>query len=721
MDLNPALQTFAAESRELLEQMEESLLLLENDGSNRELLDAVFRAAHTIKGSAGLFGFDSIVAFTHQVESLLDRLRDGELTLSPALGALLLRSGDHIAALLEPAIHDQPLPPAVRAAGAELTAELAVVADEVLPTADAAATVAPGHWLISLRFGSEVLRNGMDPLSFLRYLGTLGDIRRVHTSIARMPRLADMDPEACYLDLEIEFDSAADKATIDGVFDFVRDDCEIRILPPAQRVPEFLERIADSPADREKLGEILLSSMAVTQAELDAGLAAQRPPASSAVAEARPLGEILVAEGAVQPVVVDAALERQQALRQQKSLDSRLIRVDADKLDQLVTLVGELVIAGSGIHARAERAGLVDIVESAATLGRLVEQVRDSALGLRMVQIGPTFQRFQRVVRDVSREIDKDIELEIAGGDTELDKSVVERIGDPLMHLVRNAMDHGIETRAQREAAGKSARARVGLNAYHDSGSIVIEVSDDGAGLNAAKIRAKALERGLLAAHATPSTQDIHQLIFEPGFSTADAVSNLSGRGVGMDVVRRNIESLRGTIEIHSEPGSGTTVRIRLPLTLAIIDGFLVSLGQGRYIVPLDVVVECRELADADQRAIDEHGFLNIRGEALPVLRLREAFELGRARDLRENLIVVRFGALKAGLVVDELLGELQTVIKPLGRLFAFLQGISGSTILGSGDVALILDVPGLIKRAEATRIRATPVAHGNTNQIFVE
>jgi len=721
MDLNPALRTFAAECRELLEQMEESLLLLENDGGNRELLDAVFRAAHTIKGSAGLFGFDPIVAFTHQVESLLDRLRDGELTLTPSLGALLLRCGDHLAALLEPAIQDRPLPPEVRATGDALSAELAAVAEEVLP--DAPPAVAPGHWLISLRFGTEVLRNGMDPLSFLRYLGTLGDIRRVQTSIARMPRLADMDPEACYLDLEIELDSGADKATIDGVFDFVRDDCEVRILPPAERVPEYLERIAESPADREKLGEILLSSRAVTQTELDAGLAAQREalPAADPAAEPRPLGEILVAGGTVQPVVVDAALDRQQALRQQKSADSRLIRVDADKLDQLVTLVGELVIAGSGINARAERAGVVDIVESAATLGRLVEQVRDSALGLRMVQIGPTFQRFQRVVRDVSREIDKDIELEITGGDTELDKSVVERIGDPLMHLVRNAMDHGIETRAQREAVGKKARARVGLHACHDSGSIVIEVSDDGAGLNAAKIRAKALERGLLATHATPSTQEIHQLIFEPGFSTADAVSNLSGRGVGMDVVRRNIESLRGTIEIDSEPGVGTTVRIRLPLTLAIIDGFLVSLGHGRYVVPLDVVVECRELGDADQRAIAEHGFLNIRGEALPVLRLREAFELGQARDLRENLIVVRFGALKAGLVVDELLGELQTVIKPLGRLFAFLQGISGSTILGSGDVALILDVPGLIKRAEAARTRAAPAPHGNLNHSFVE
>ncbi|MGE3772812.1 MAG: chemotaxis protein CheA, partial [Gammaproteobacteria bacterium] len=277
-------------------------------------------------------------------------------------------------------------------------------------------------------------------------------------------------------------------------------------------------------------------------------------------------------------------------------------------------------------------------------------------------------------------------------------------------HLVRNAMDHGIETREARAAAGKPPRARGGLNANHDSGSIVIEVSDDGGGLDTAKIKAKAIERGLLAPTATPSTQEIHQLIFEAGFSTADAVSNLSGRGVGMDVVRRNIEALRGSIDIDSTPGAGTTVRIRLPLTLAIIDGFLVGLGAARYVLPLDVVVECMELAGAARREVAERGFLAIRGEAVPVLRLREVFDLGDGERARENIVIVRFGSLKAGLVVDELLGELQTVIKPLGKLFSFLQGITGSTILGSGEVALILDVPGLVKRAEAQRAHGTAV-----------
>ncbi|HMM76039.1 MAG TPA: chemotaxis protein CheA [Gammaproteobacteria bacterium] len=677
MDLNPALQTFVAESRELLEQMEQSLLALEHDCNNRELLDAVFRAAHTIKGSAGLFGFDGIVAFTHQVETLLDRLRSGELALDAALSALLLRCGDHIGALIAPATAARPPAAEVEAAGEALLAELArhtagAAVPAAAPAAPACAAAADfTRWRITLGFGPEVLRNGMDPLSFLRYLGTLGELLRVTTGTARMPALAEMDPEACYLDFEIELASAAERATIEAAFDFVREDCAIAI--------EAIETIEAAPrAD---------------------------PPAT----DARPLGELLVAQGAVAREVVDATLERQQQARQQKGgergQDNRLIRVDADKLDQLITLVGELIIAGSGVHARARQAGLVEVVEAAMTLARLVEHVRDSALGLRMVQIAPTFQRFQRVVRDVSRDIGKDIELDIDGGDTELDKSLVERIGDPLMHLVRNAMDHGIETREAREAAGKPPRARVGLNAFHDSGSIVIEVSDDGGGLDTAKIKAKAIERGLLAPSATPSTQEIHRLIFEPGFSTADAVSNLSGRGVGMDVVRRNIETLRGSVDIDSVPGAGTTVRIRLPLTLAIIDGFLVGLGAARYVLPLDVVVECLELPAAACRELAERGFIAVRGEAVPVLRLREVFDLGDGERARENVVIVRAGSLKAGLVVDELLGELQTMIKPLGKLFSCLQGITGSTILGSGEVALILDVPGLVKRAEAQRV----------------
>lgn len=714
MDLYPALQIFIAESRELLEQMETCLLALESTPDDRELLDAVFRAAHTVKGSAGVFGFDAIVAFTHHVESLLDRVRGGEVPLDSPLSALLLLCSDHINTLIEPVTNDTPLSVECLARDAELIAKLQKYTVGGAPTAPAPTATANNavdsssvqHWHISLQFGLEVLRNGMDPLSFLRYLATLGQITKVNTRSERLPSLADIDPEACYLDIDIDLLSAADELSIAGVFDFVRDDCTINICQPTKHI---LQSIADFSERDVKLGDILRASKAVSDLDLCVGLAIQQAETQQQLA--RPIGEILITESIVAPAVVDAALERQANIRQQKSQEGRLIRVDADKLDELITSVGELVIAGSGIFAMANRAGLNDIVESATTLARLVEEVRDSALGLRMVQIGPSFQRFQRVVRDVSRELGKDIALEISGGDTELDKSVVERIGDPLMHLVRNAMDHGIESTAARSAAGKPVRARVSLHACHDSGNIVIEVRDDGAGLDAEKIRNKAVERGLIAAGAVMSTNEIHQLIFEAGFSTADTVSNLSGRGVGMDVVRRNIESLRGTIEIDSTPRVGTTIRVRLPLTLAIIDGFLIGIGQARYVLPLDVVVECLELSPADRLLITKQGFLNIRGEALPVLRLRDAFQIGDIDTRRENVVVVRFGNLKAGLVVDELLGELQTVIKPLGILFSFLQGISGSTILGTGEVALILDVQGLIKRADTSKAQTLLLA----------
>jgi two-component system chemotaxis sensor kinase CheA len=300
----------------------------------------------------------------------------------------------------------------------------------------------------------------------------------------------------------------------------------------------------------------------------------------------------------------------------------------------------------------------------------------------------------------VSKDIGKDIVLEVSGAETELDKSVVEKIGDPLMHLVRNSMDHGIESAEVRKAQGKPAKGAVRLNAYHESGSIVIEVGDDGGGLNREKILAKALERGLVASGDQLTDQEIYKLIFEAGFSTAEQVTNLSGRGVGMDVVRRNIEALRGTIEIESEAGAGTIIRIRLPLTLAIIDGFLMSVGGASYVVPLDMVTECIELSELEQRATRERNYINLRGEVLPFLRLKVFFGLEGKAKRHENIVVVQYGGQKAGLVVEDLLGEFQTVIKPLGKLFGNLRGIAGSTILGSGEVALILDVPALVQQA---------------------
>jgi two-component system chemotaxis sensor kinase CheA len=708
MNLDEVVLTFIAESRELLQNMEDALLRIEQSPEDEEMINAIFRTAHTIKGSAGLFGLDYIVSFTHVAESVLDRVRGGELRIDGELVAVLLSSCDHIGGLIEhlaagggePSAelreNDQKLVAALQAYlhNNVVAASPVAVADEQEQYArEDGDGVETGLWHISLRFGRDVLRNGMDPLSFIRYLCTLGDIKHIVTLLNNIPPTAEMDPESCYLGFEIGFRSDADKAAIEGVFEFVREDCEIRILPPHSKIADYLRLIAELPEEDLRVGEMLLRCGTLTESELNAALRLQHGDGD---AVERPLGEVLVAAQLVQPPVMEAALDKQRQVKEHKNSEASLIRVDADKLDQLINLVGELIIAGASTNLIAQRAGEADLLEATATLSRLVEEVRDSALTLRMVQIGATFNRFQRVVRDVSKELGKDIELVISGAETELDKTVVEKIGDPLTHLVRNSMDHGIEPAELRIARGKPARGTLKLNAYHDAGSIVIEVSDDGGGLNKERILNKAIERGLVSDGENLSDREIYNLIFEPGFSTAETVSNLSGRGVGMDVVKRNITALRGTVTLDSEIEKGTTVRIRLPLTLAIIDGFLVGVGNAVYVVPLDMVVECIERA-AWENAGGDGRYLNLRGEVLPYLRLREHFEVEGEPARRENVVVVRYGEHKVGLVVDRLLGEFQTVIKPLGKVFHQVSGIGGFTILGSGEVALILDVPGLM------------------------
>lgn len=716
MNLDQVFNTFLDESREMLADMERILLELEATPGESELLNALFRCVHTIKGSAGIFGLEHVVSFTHVVENVLDRLRAQQLALSPELAELLLRCRDHIAVLVECPVDEvdadlqaasNGLLAALKPFQAESTAQAEPAAEERLPAKAPARVEASGGgrvsgdtWHISVRFSPDVLRHGMDPIGFIRYLRTLGELTHVATLSDAMPAAADMDPESCYLGFEIDLRSDADKAAIEDAFEFVRELCQLRILPPRSRLLEYMQLIEELPEDPGRLGEILVASGALTRAELEEGLRLQRERDLDSAQPHKPIGEVLVEEGMVAPELVSAALKSQAKARESKARASQYIRVQADKLDALINLVGELVIASAGVALNAEKSGDTATREAAAAMSMLVEEIRDSSLQLRMVPIGETFQRFQRVVRDVAAELGKDIALAISGADTELDKTVVEKIADPLTHLVRNACDHGIEPAAVRQAAGKPAQGTVRLHAYHESGTIVIEVADDGGGLNRDRILAKAVERKLVAPGTALSDSEIFNLIFEPGFSTADQVTNLSGRGVGMDVVKRSIEALRGSIEVLSAPQQGTTFRIRLPLTLAIIDGFLAGIGDSTFVVPLEMVVECIEFTQVQQREAADRDFINLRGEVLPFIRLRERFHIEGARSRRQNVIVVNYAGQKAGLVVDELLGEHQTVIKPLGGVFAHLQGISGSTILGNGSVALILDVPALVQQA---------------------
>ncbi|WP_122559064.1 chemotaxis protein CheA [Pseudomonas viridiflava] len=681
INLDQAQQTFIVEARELLLAMEESLLQLESEPGDQDAIGAVFRAAHTIKGSAGLFGLTPIVSFTHIVEDVLDRLREGSVSVDAELIAVLLKSGDHMLELIDVvASRGEQLQAAALEREAALRQALqayqapAQASAQPVQTETVSDIQAERLWHISLRFGVDVFRNGMDPLSFLRYLNTLGQMVQVTTVTDSIPTVEEWDPESCHLGFEIDFRSAAGHAAINEVFDFVREDCAVEITV----LDETAESTRTDLVSQDDTSPVIHS------------------------------GELLGDQRAVPRGPAQVSTERASPANEQKNKDGRYVRVNADKLDELINLVGELVIASAGASLLARSCNNAPLQEASSTVSGLVEEILDGALHLRMIPIGDTFNRFRRVVRDVSQELGKDIDLIISGAETELDKTVVEKIGDPLMHLLRNSMDHGIESAEARRASGKSAKGHLSLNAYHDSGSIVIEIADDGAGLNRERILEKAQERGLVASGAVLTDQEIYNLIFEPGFSTAEAVTNLSGRGVGMDVVKRNITLLRGTVDLDSQPGEGTIVRIRLPLTLAIINGFLVGIDQSTYVIPLDMVQECIELDEQDRQSSRDNGYLDLRGEVLPLVYLRDHFNHEGPPARRQNVVVVRYAEHKAGLVVDDLLGEFQTVIKPLGKLFGGLRGISGSTILGSGAVALILDIPALLNQIVQLEARST-------------
>ncbi len=538
----------------------------------------------------------------------------------------------------------------------------------------------------------------------MRYLGQVGQVQSCHTLTDAIPALERLDPEACCLGFEIRLLTERPRSDIENVFEFALDDCSVRILPPGAAGAVFTELLAERCADDEDARAELLSVWMAQGVSMD----------SPAKATAAPVAA--VAAPAPAPERRQAGTDRRTGGRDRRGTEeTRFVKVRADKLDHLIDLIGELVIAGSGAQMVANLEGSSAFLEATQRVSDLVQATRDGALALRMVPVGETFSRFQRVVRDTSKQLGKEIELVVTGGDTELDKSMVETIADPLMHLVRNSLDHGIETPDERLAAGKPALGHLTLNAYHEGGSIVIEVIDDGRGLRRDRILRKAIERGLIAADAVPSDAEVWQLIFAPGFSTADAVTDLSGRGVGMDVVKRNIESMRGQIQLSSRDGHGTTTQIRLPLTLAMIDGFLTMVGGVHYVLPLAVVAECIDVPpevrhDGDRTA----GTFDLRGEVLPYVDLAHFYGVDPqpAPGGRRSLIVVRDGSVRVGLVVDRLLGEHQTVIKPLAGIFRHLKALAGSTILGSGDVALVLDLQGLV--ANATRSPGRIAAPGS-------
>ncbi|MDN3613664.1 chemotaxis protein CheA [Vibrio gallaecicus] len=731
-ELQAALSTFVNEARELLVDLEQALL--EVDGLGQEpksdKINSMFRSIHTIKGSAGLFGLDEIVEISHRYETILEQVRDQNRSLTQELIDLGLKVCDVLTDLIN--FIGKPIEGEIQQRYLNLYVELDKHCPRVSSNAKAdsnnqlsshrslgTSLQLAQSWHISFRPYPKVFQDGLDPKAFVRFLSQIGTIEAIavvddglfpsaeHDDSPSLESFQseEFDPEICYLGFEIQLSTSATQQEIEDVFEFIQQDADIQIIPPDSDVKTYIELINHLPESNQKLGEILVHCGALTAHELSQGLVQQEKHKAQETSHETAVNHEV--EGGIdsklsispsENILTQAAITNQH----NKIHNNKTLRVEADKLDKLIDQVGEIVITGARTTLLAHETGNEDLIETIVQLERLVENIRDSSLQLRMVQVGDTFNKFKRIVRDVALSVGKQVTLQINGAETELDKTFIEKLSDPLTHIIRNAIDHGIEPPEQRVLMGKPEIGTISLNAYHDSGSIVIEVLDDGRGLDKERVIAQAIEQELITKANHLNERDIFALIFEPGFSTSEQVTNLSGRGVGMDVVKRNIEQLRGNVEVISEPNLGTQVTIRLPLTLSIIDGFLFEIAGTSYVIPLDNVVECLELHEVAPDDVHEgRNFIDLRGEVLPFLRLREWFGAeDEVNHSQESLVIVQFGTLRAGLVVDSLLGEFQTVIKPLGRLFEGLKGVSGATILGNGVVAIILDVFSLIQSA---------------------
>jgi two-component system chemotaxis sensor kinase CheA len=677
-------QAFKEEALELLGELETSLLELEEDPKNDEVINRVFRAMHTIKGSGAMFGFEDIASFTHEVETVFDLARNGQISVSKELLDLTLLARDHILSMLEG--EEQGIGTRAREVivglkaltPAQAQAEPESVSMEAPPTCATSSDL--GTWRIRFAPPRNLFLSGTNPAALLEELCEMGEHHVImHTK--EIPELSELDPEQCLVWWDVILTTARSEDEIRDVFIFVEEDSEltIQMVGSCQSIDDESYKL---------IGQILVEKNDITKDALERILL-----------DRKPIGQLLSEAGLVSPSQVEAALVEQQEvkrLRQTASSDSQTssIRVPAQKLDFLVDLVGELVTAQARLTQFASEQNDARLQAISEEIERLSDELRDNTLGIRMLPIGSTFSRFKRLVRDLSQELGKRIILETRGEETELDKTVIERLTDPLVHLLRNSIDHGIESPEARTARGKSPEGRIELSAEHSGGEVLIRIIDDGAGIDPERIRAKAVEKGLIAHDTLISDKDTLMLIFAPGFSTAEKITNVSGRGVGMDVVKRNIDALRGRVSLESVPGGGTTVSVRIPLTLAIIDGLQVQVGDSYFIMPLSAVEECVELIRKDN---DRAAFINLRGQMVPYVSLRSSFDIpGQTPDI-EQVVVCNSQGSRVGIVVDRVIGEHQTVIKSLGKVYQDVRGISGATIKGDGSMALILDIAALI------------------------
>lgn len=681
-------ETYKEEASELLTELEVALLELEQAPEDRELIGRVFRALHTIKGSGAMFGFEDIASFTHEVETVFDLVRDGQIAVTKFLVDLGLAARDEIRAMLDGSSpEDEDKKAEIIAALRTLIPAQEVAANQSPAPAPApeeiTAAGAPVTYRIRFRPPADIFLTGTNPVHLLNELRQLGELQAVAQTEA-IPDLSEINPEHCYTSWDIFLTTSQGLDAIADVFIFVADDSELDI--------QVIDNGSEAAGDYKKLGEILVARGELDPDHLDEVLA-QRPL----------LGETLIQQGLLSCEKVQSALVEQQHVRtvqkkRQESKGAASIRVPSAKLDKLVDLVGELVTVQARLSQTAAGLQDADLLAIAEEVEQLTWELRDNALNIRMLPIGTIFTKFQRLVRDLSAELGREVDLLTSGADTELDKTVLERLNDPLVHLIRNSIDHGIELPEARVQAGKPRKGKLTLTARHSGAQVVIQVKDDGIGLDKDAIRSKAVALGWLAADTEIPEKELFAFIMAPGFSTASEITSVSGRGVGMDVVKKAIEALRGSIELDSQKGVGTTITIKLPLTLAIIEGLLVTIKDDFFVLPLAVVTECVELTRQDVANSHGHNIANVRGEIVPYIPLRERFRIYGEPPAIEQIVITEMDSNRVGFIVDHVIGEQQTVIKSLGRIYHNVEGISGATILGDGTVALILDVPRLMQ-----------------------
>lgn len=654
MNNQDPIAVFKTEALEQLELIEAGLLDLTRNLEDKAQVDAVFRGLHTLKGSGSMFGFDQLAAFTHHCETAFDRVRKGEAPATKELVSAVLDAQGHMLALLQTPNGDheamsakllENLQRSVGGAAKPASSTQAAAAPKAAPAANGERI-----WALSFSLPANAMVNGTNPLGLLDELRELGSAN-IEAVIDDVPLLSEIDPRQIYMSWRVTLKTAKPRADIEDVFIFVMDDMTLEledITPPASLVAETAQ---EKPA---AIATETIKSAAPAEQKTQSGDSKSQAQADN-------------------------------------------VRVPALRLDEMMDRVGELVIAQSRLSQMAGSAADLGLRSVSEEIERLAGELRDTMMVLRMMPVASLFSRFRRLVHDLARETGKDIELITEGEMTEVDKTVIDRLADPLVHLVRNSIDHGLETPEDRIAAGKSPVGRVHLSAHQTGSEVVITITDDGRGIDRQRVRAKAEANGLIQPNAQLTDQELLQLIFQPGFSTAEKVTNLSGRGVGMDVVKKTIEMLRGAIDIKSNPGAGSEIALRIPLTLAIIDGLLVRVGAGFYVIPLSAVEECLELSIEEDLRSRGRSFISLRDDLVPFIRLRELFRTGTQPDPFQKVVVVSTGSDRVGLVVDQIVGDHQTVIKNMSKLHDHVSSFSGATILGDGNVALILDVAHLI------------------------